>query len=634
MREHDTAGGIHFSPDTAPAGLAVVRPLWLTPMLAAVFALCALAINPFMPRLTFAYGRLIAHVSGAERSLLPKQASFAVRPFLLLLLILVALFLTGATRARLEFAFRGIALFALFTVGVDTIVASLTRIGGPSPFSAVGNVLAAVAGLVALGVSLFTSVRLPTKVTIRARLHRSNRFLWTLASSALISVGLVYLLLHVARHVFQQMSTVPLLGGSLSPWLLVFMTLPVVLVFRGLAASRERTTSRLGEEADDHASPSVAVLIPARNEAKVISDTIKALDVAAGSYAGRCRIYVIENGSSDGTRSEAKRALSRCRNVRGLVLSADGSGKAHALNIGLQKATEDIVLRVDADTLVSAAALSRLMGHFRDPTVGGVGGVPLPKERSNWIEGMRAIEVLFGVCFKRLGQAAVDAVTVLPGMTVAFRRDLLVDLNGFAEGINGEDADVTVRVGRLGYQIVSDPRAIVHTEVPPTFLSLREQRIRWGRGLFHMVGRNSSAIWMRQGIRGVWQIPWACLVMFRKLALFPFAILAVTLLVANRSVVPLGEVAAIGAILLGLQLILMALVLIALGEASLILALPGYLLFRLVLAYIAIDMLLTLPLDDSKERGRFIEKVRERLSIPAVRSLPSWGLARPRPVEL
>jgi hypothetical protein len=40
--------------------------------------------------------------------------------------------------------------------------------------------------------------------------------------------------------------------------------------------------------------------------------------------------------------------------------------------------------------------------------------VPLPKARSNWIEGMRAIEVLFGVCFKRLGQVAVDAVTVLP----------------------------------------------------------------------------------------------------------------------------------------------------------------------------------------------------------------------------
>jgi hypothetical protein len=125
--------------------------------------------------------------------------------------------------------------------------------------------------------------------------------------------------------------------------------------------------------------------------------------------------------------------------------------------------------------------------------------------------------------------------------------------------------------------------------------------------------------------------------MFRKLAFFPFAILAVTLLVANRSVVPLGRsrrhrchpVAAS-------KLILMALVLIALGEASLIfLPSPDTSVPSGARLISPSTLLLTLPLDDSKERGRFIEKVRERLSISCGPVAPILGVgAAPTPRAL
>jgi cellulose synthase/poly-beta-1,6-N-acetylglucosamine synthase-like glycosyltransferase len=348
-------------------------------------------------------------------------------------------------------------------------------------------------------------------------------------------------------------------------------------------------------------------LVPAHNEQGRIGDCIRAIDTAAGECSYPSTIYVIENGSTDATAEEARAALSECRHARGTLLTSATEhkprAKAHALNTGLAAATEKVIVRVDADTFVSRTLLSRMVPHFGDPLVGGVGTVPLPHKMTIWIERMRAIEVYYGAAFKRTSQGAVDAIPVLPGATVAFRRDLLIELNGFSEGMLGEDADITVRMGRLGYRIVSDPAIKVFSEQPQNLRELREQRMRWSCGLFHMMGRNRSAISHMQGLRGVWTLPWACFVMFRKLMLIPFAIAAVVLVVSGHSFLPVREVAAAGAITLGAQLALMAVVLTALGGAGLLASLPGYVVFRLIVTYFALETLLTVRLKEPRLRS-------------------------------
>ena len=37
-----------------------------------------------------------------------------------------------------------------------------------------------------------------------------------------------------------------------------------------------------------------------------------------------------------------------------------------------------------------------------------------------------------------------------PGLVAAYRRSAIVRLGGFGEGFNGEDADASMRIGRLG----------------------------------------------------------------------------------------------------------------------------------------------------------------------------------------
>jgi cellulose synthase/poly-beta-1,6-N-acetylglucosamine synthase-like glycosyltransferase len=164
---------------------------------------------------------------------------------------------------------------------------------------------------------------------------------------------------------------------------------------------------------------------------------------------------------------------------------------------------------------------------------------------------------------------------VLPGALVGYRRDLLVRLNGFAEGVNGEDADMTFRVGRLGYRIVSDSSVRAYTEMPSTLTYLREQRMRWARGTYHLLARNKSGILMMQGIRCVWMLPWAGFIMFRRLMMLPFAATGLFLVLIDHSQLPLQEIAAGGAILLGVQLVQMAVCMLLIGDPRLIASIPS-----------------------------------------------------------
>jgi cellulose synthase/poly-beta-1,6-N-acetylglucosamine synthase-like glycosyltransferase len=347
----------------------------------------------------------------------------------------------------------------------------------------------------------------------------------------------------------------------------------------------------------------VAFVVPARDEEGLIGDCVRAIAKAAEIYPGRVDAIVVENGSTDRTTEEVRAAFAASPQMRSTLLHTPAHGKSRALNVGLANADAEIVVRVDADTLVSPDLLVRLIPHFWKQRVGGVGVVPVPREQRGWIAHMRAIETYYGAAFKRVAQNVVDCVTVLPGATVAYPRTVLVDAGGFAEGVNGEDADITVRVGRMGYRIISDWRIRTSTDVPHNFSQLREQRIRWSRGLYHMIGRNRSAIWMRQGLRGMWMLPWAAFMMFRKLMLIPFAIAAAAMVAVHPSTLPLRQVAAAGAILLGVQLIQMTVVLLLYGKPGLICVLPSYLVFRLIVTYYALEALLTLAFAGPQHRS-------------------------------
>ena len=606
--------GFFITPDTAPPGLSVPRPRWVTPLFLALFAACAAVLDRWIPPATHGYGRMLRAMANVPEGTFGKQSSVAVRPLMLLLALLFALLAAGTVRRRLRLFLTTLLAFAVLATATDLALTRLSLYGGPGPFGALGNTIAGLDGLAALAIGVFTSAALPPGVIVRSerkRPHRDIALLFIVVAVAVLAV------LVVKRHwgeLLILLSKTPLLGGIASTLVVFFGLFPGMLY----AVNITRRCTNRGKHT--MLFP-VGILVPARNEEGLIGDCVRAIDEAVAGYPEQCTVYVVENGSTDRTLEEARAAIREARHVRGVLLQCESKGKAFALNYGLRHVTEEIALRIDADTLVTQSVLFGLIRHFGDPSVGGASGMPLPRVQESWICRMRALEVYYQVGFKRAGYNAVDAIGVLPGALVAYRRDLLVKLNGFAEGVNGEDADMTVRVGRLGYRIVSDASVRAYTEMPSTFAYLREQRMRWARGTYHMLARNKSGIYMLQGLRCVWMLPWAGFIMFRRLMMLPFAAAGLFLVLLNHSSVPLQEISAGGAIFLGVQLIQMIACMVLLGDTRLIASIPSYLVFRLIVSFYALETLLTLAFTRSPGRPSPSQK---RLA----------GIARKKPARL
>jgi hopene-associated glycosyltransferase HpnB len=106
--------------------------------------------------------------------------------------------------------------------------------------------------------------------------------------------------------------------------------------------------------------PSVAVLVPARNEADVLPSTLPAL--LAQDYPGAWHVVLVDDRSSDGT-AEAARACG-ARHVPGTELPDGWVGKVWALEQAARHAGEaDYYLLTDADIRHAPHSLRRLVAE-------------------------------------------------------------------------------------------------------------------------------------------------------------------------------------------------------------------------------------------------------------------------------
>jgi cellulose synthase/poly-beta-1,6-N-acetylglucosamine synthase-like glycosyltransferase len=241
--------------------------------------------------------------------------------------------------------------------------------------------------------------------------------------------------------------------------------------------------------------PAITTITPAFNEEATITRTLEAIDAAAGHYRGEVIVVVVDDGSADATVAVTK-AVMRCfRHARGLLVEAEHGGKARALNKGLELAATDIVVRIDADVVVGENAFEYLPDWFADPSVGMVGALDLPdpKEASFYARG-RLFECLVGFAFARAALQRVDAINCIPGTFTAFRGGPALLAGGFVSGMNGEDSDLTMVFGRLGYRAVVDTRTRIYEDVPATLREFREQRVRWNRAGVHILSRHSPLL--------------------------------------------------------------------------------------------------------------------------------------------
>jgi peptidoglycan-N-acetylglucosamine deacetylase len=231
--------------------------------------------------------------------------------------------------------------------------------------------------------------------------------------------------------------------------------------------------------------PAVTIMIPAYNEEGVIVQTVRA---AIASDYPRLEVLVIDDGSTDRTAELVQQLFGRDSRVR-LLLQTNG-GKPSALNHGLSEATGEIIVSIDADTVVDSEAVPLLVRHFADPKVGAVAGNVKVMNRNRWITRWQALEYITSQNLEKRAFDLLNCIPVVPGAAGAWRADLLRASGGFSGDTVAEDTDLTLTIRRNGWKILYDEDAIGRTEVPETANALIRQRFRWTFGTLQAVWKH------------------------------------------------------------------------------------------------------------------------------------------------
>jgi cellulose synthase/poly-beta-1,6-N-acetylglucosamine synthase-like glycosyltransferase len=285
--------------------------------------------------------------------------------------------------------------------------------------------------------------------------------------------------------------------------------------------------------------PPISILVPAYNEEATIAASVRSmLQLTYPQF----EVVVVNDGSADGTlealkrefdlhpHPEAYRVQLATQAVRGMYVSArhanlrvvdkENGGKADALNVGINASRYPLFCGVDADSVLQRDSLQRVVKPFlSDSSVIATGGtvriangcevrggfltkVGLP---SNPWAMFQVVEYLRAFLFGRLGWSAINAMLIVSGAFGVFRKDKVIEAGGYLPRSIGEDMELVVRLHRLmrqkreHYKIVFVPDPVCWTEAPEDRATLRNQRIRWQRGLGESLSANWGLMFSRNG---------------------------------------------------------------------------------------------------------------------------------------
>lgn len=285
--------------------------------------------------------------------------------------------------------------------------------------------------------------------------------------------------------------------------------------------------------------PPISLLVPAYNEEATIAASVRSM--LQLSYS-ELEIIVINDGSKDGTLETLKREFAliefpeayrvqlATRPINAIYRSASypnlrvidkvNGGKADSLNAGINASRYPLFCGVDADSILQRDSLQRVVKPFlTDPLMVATGGtvrvangcevsggfltkVGLP---SNLWALFQVVEYLRAFLFGRLGWSTINGMLIISGAFGLFRKDTVIMAGGYRPKTIGEDMELVVRMHRLlrekrqPYRIEFVPDPVCWTEAPEDRATLRNQRIRWQRGLSESLSANWGLMFSRRG---------------------------------------------------------------------------------------------------------------------------------------
>ncbi len=299
--------------------------------------------------------------------------------------------------------------------------------------------------------------------------------------------------------------------------------------------------------------PSLSILAPAYNEGATITENVRSL---LSIYYSNLEVVIINDGSKDDTMAKLIEAYDLkkidyfvryqipTKEVRGIYKSSNpvykklvvvdkaNGGKADALNVGVNIASNDYIVCIDVDCVLEQDALLKLTKPFIEETtvkVIATGGVvrianscviehgKLLKVRlpEQYLPRMQVLEYIRAFLLGRMAWSRLNGLLLISGAFGAFDKEIVIKCGGYNHNTVGEDMELVVRMRcymeerNEEYKVAFIPDPLCWTEAPGSYKILGRQRNRWTRGTIETLNIHKKMFFNRKyGILGMLSYPY------------------------------------------------------------------------------------------------------------------------------
>ncbi|WP_336359903.1 glycosyltransferase [Haladaptatus sp. ZSTT2] len=237
-------------------------------------------------------------------------------------------------------------------------------------------------------------------------------------------------------------------------------------------------------------TPTVSVIIAAYNEDPALMRAC--LDSILDQSYPVSEVFVTDDGSED---KRAWRAVNQYAARDSRIVThrfAENRGKRHAQAAGFERATSNLFVTVDSDSILEPGALAELVKPFADADVTAVTGYPKILDREKSLLS-RLIDMRYWSSFNvdRGAQSVLGITTCCTGVFSAYRADVVREvLTAYVEQEflgkpchYGDDRHLTAHALKRG-KVVFQSTAQAWTAAPADFSSYIRQQTRWMRSFW------------------------------------------------------------------------------------------------------------------------------------------------------
>lgn len=250
--------------------------------------------------------------------------------------------------------------------------------------------------------------------------------------------------------------------------------------------------------------PDVSFIIAAKDEEESIFKTIQAC--MESDYSAQMECIVVDDGSTDGTLKEMKRASVAFGGDKIKVLSFDkNKGKREAMSEGLLLSKNEIVVFVDSDSFIAKNALQILVHQFSDQKVGAASGFTgVANHETNILTKMQSIRYAISFDIFKSSESYFGTVTCCPGCFSAYRKKAVMPvMNKWryqmfmgTRSTFGDDRSLTNFVLK-NWKVVYSESARAITIVPDRYMKFLKQQLRWKKSWVREGFVASSFMWRK-----------------------------------------------------------------------------------------------------------------------------------------